>query len=47
MDWSFARRSDFEAVVRIEFAPDVAEAIIDGHDGTVVDYAVNVWWRRY
>ena len=47
MGWSFDRQSDFEAVVRIEFAPDIADAIIDEHDATVVDYAVNVWWRRY
>ncbi len=47
MGWSFESRRDFEAVVRIEFAPDVAAAIIATHDGTDVDYAVNVWWRRY
>lgn len=47
MGWSFERRADLEAVVRIEFAPEVAEAIIASHEGTDVDYAVNVWWRRY
>jgi len=47
MGWSFESRSDFEAVVRIEFAPHVADAIIAEHHGTDVDYAVNVWWRRY
>jgi SAM-dependent methyltransferase len=47
MGWSFETRADLEAVVRIEFAPDLAEAIIASHDGTDVDYAVNVWWRRY
>ena len=47
MGWSFETRADFEAVVRIEFAPDVAEAFIASHEGTEVDYAVNVWWRRY
>jgi len=47
MGWSFETRADFEAVVRIEFAPDVAEAILASHEGTDVDYAVNVWWRRY
>lgn len=47
MGWSFESRLDFESVVRIEFAPDVANAIIAAHDGTDVDYAVNVWWRRY
>lgn len=47
MGWSFETRADFEAVVRIEFAPEVAEAFIASHAGTAVDYAVNVWWRRF
>ena len=47
MGWSFESRADLEAVVRIEFAPDVAEPILASHVGTDVDYAVNVWWRRY
>ncbi len=47
MGWSFETRADFEAVVRIEFAPEIAEAFIASHPGTDVDYAVNVWWRRY
>jgi SAM-dependent methyltransferase len=40
MRWSFASRADFEAVVRIEFSPEVAERIIATHDGTDVDYAL-------
>ncbi|PUA82719.1 class I SAM-dependent methyltransferase [Nocardioides currus] len=47
MGWSFETRDDLEAVVRIEFAPEVADEIIASHSGTEVDYAVNVWWRRY
>ena len=47
MGWSFQSRADLEAVVRIEFAPELAESIIATHDGTDVDYAVNVWWRRF
>ncbi|UUZ60790.1 class I SAM-dependent methyltransferase [Nocardioides sp. B-3] len=47
MGWSFSSRADFEAVVRIEFAPELAESIIATHEGTDVDYAVNVWWRRF
>lgn len=47
MGWSFADRADLEAVVRIEFKPAVAEAIIASHEGTEVDYAVNLWWRRF
>ncbi len=47
MGWRFERRADFEAVVRIEFPPDLAQEIIDGHRGLEVDYAVNLWWREY
>jgi ubiquinone/menaquinone biosynthesis C-methylase UbiE len=47
MAWTFDSREDLEAVVRIEFASAVAEEILDGHDGTDVDYAVNVWTRAY
>ncbi|KUP98040.1 class I SAM-dependent methyltransferase [Thermobifida cellulosilytica] len=47
MGWRFESRADFEAVVRIEFPPALAEEIIDGHRGLEVDYAVNVWWREY
>jgi SAM-dependent methyltransferase len=45
--WRFERRADFEAVVRIEFAPALADEIIAGHGGCEVDYAVNLWWREY
>ncbi|MDN5894874.1 MAG: class I SAM-dependent methyltransferase [Nocardioides sp.] len=45
--WSFESREDFEAVVRIEFDPATAEAIISSHRGTSVDYAVNLWWRSF
>ncbi|WP_082126601.1 class I SAM-dependent methyltransferase [Allosalinactinospora lopnorensis] len=47
MRWLFERRADFEAVVRIEFPPDLAEEIIASHPGLEVDYAVNLWWREY
>lgn len=47
MRWSFSSRADLEAVVRIEFPTDVAEEVLAGHNGTEVDYAVNVWWRAY
>ena len=46
MRWSFASRADLESVVRIEFTPEVADEVLAGHDGTEVDYAVNVWWKR-
>lgn len=46
--WDFDSRTDFEAVVRIEFTPELADLICDEHpDATGVDYAVNLWWRRY
>lgn len=47
MRWSFARRCDLEAVVGIEFAPDLAAEILREHAGLEVDYAVMLWWRRF
>jgi SAM-dependent methyltransferase len=47
MGWRFERRSDLEAVVRIEFTPEVAERIIAGHRGAEVDYAINLWSRHF
>lgn len=43
--WEFPSREAFAAVVRIEFAPDLADAILAEHRGMSVDYAVNLWWR--
>lgn len=45
--WRFDRREDLEAVVGIEFAPALARELIAEHDGLEVDYAVNLWWRRF
>lgn len=45
MGWRFDRREDFEAVVRIEFEPALADAIITSHPGLEVDYAINLWSR--
>jgi SAM-dependent methyltransferase len=45
--WSFGSRADLEAVVRIELSADVADRVLAAHRGTEVDYAVNLWWRRY
>ncbi|GAB3025760.1 methyltransferase type 11 [Nocardioides flavus (ex Wang et al. 2016)] len=47
MGWSFASREDLESVVRIELPPEVAEEALASHTGTEVDYAVNLWWRRF
>lgn len=45
--WEHPDRATFEAVVRIEFAPELADAIVAEHSGTTVDYAVNLFWRRF
>jgi SAM-dependent methyltransferase len=45
--WRFRRRADLEAVVRIEFSADIARAVLAEHEGTEVDYAVNLWWRSF
>jgi ubiquinone/menaquinone biosynthesis C-methylase UbiE len=47
MGWRFTSRGDLEAVVRIELPTAVAEDVLAGHRGLEVDYAVNLWWRRY
>ncbi len=47
MAWTFDAREDLEAVVRIEFPTSVAEQIVAGHEGTEVDYAVDVWTREW
>lgn len=47
MGWRFSSRVDLEAVVRIEFKPDIAEAVLAEHAGLEVDYAVNVWSKRF
>lgn len=46
--WTFDSREDFEAVVRIELPTAVAEEVLAEHpDATGVDYAINLWWRRF
>jgi SAM-dependent methyltransferase len=47
MGWRFSSRADLEAVVRIEFKPDGAETILRHHEGLEVDYAVNLWSKRF
>ena len=47
MGWRFSSRADLEAVVRIEFKPDVAESILTHHVGLEVDYAVNLWSKTF
>jgi SAM-dependent methyltransferase len=45
--WRFADRAELEAVVRIELDARTAEAVFAEHRGTTVDYAVNLFWRRF
>lgn len=45
--WRFERREDLEQVVRIELDGATADAALASHTGCEVDYAVNVWWRRW
>ncbi len=46
MGWRFSSRADLEAVVRIEFDRETADAILAEHEGVEVDYAVNLWSRN-
>jgi len=46
-EWSFATRAELESVVRIELDAATADEVLAGHRGTQVDYAVNLWWRRF
>jgi SAM-dependent methyltransferase len=47
LEWRFDSRADLEAVVRIELTPAVADGVLAEHDGTVVDYAVNLWSKGF
>ena len=47
MGWRFETRADLEAVLRIEFPAELAEEFLGEVYGCEVDYAVNLWWRRY
>ena len=46
-EWRFEDRAALEAVVGIEFDPATARRIVAEHTGCTVDYAVNLWWRRF
>lgn len=47
MRWEMESRADFERVVRIEFTRAQSDRILASHEGTTVDYAVALRWRRY
>ena len=45
--WDFESRDELEQVVRIELPPDAAEAALGQQSGLQVDYAINLWHRRF
>jgi ubiquinone/menaquinone biosynthesis C-methylase UbiE len=45
--WQFQSREDLEAVVRIELDAATAAWALAAHQGTHVDHAVNLWWKRF
>ena len=47
MGGRFESRADLEAVVRIEFTRADADRFLAGHEGTEVDYAVNLWSKWF
>jgi SAM-dependent methyltransferase len=47
IEWRFEARADLEAVVRIELDPATADAVLAEHEGTSVDYAVNLFHRHF
>jgi len=47
VEWRFGTRAELEQVARIELDPRTADAVLAEHEGTSVDYAVNLWWRRF
>ena len=47
VEWSFSTRAELESVVRIELDERVADEVLAEHEGTSVDYAVNLWWRTF
>jgi ubiquinone/menaquinone biosynthesis C-methylase UbiE len=46
-EWRFEQRADLEAVVRIEFPPELAEQILVEHAGLRVEYYYNLYHRSY
>jgi SAM-dependent methyltransferase len=45
--WELPDRAALEAVLRIELPPEQAARAAAEHRGTGLDYAVNLWWRRF
>ncbi len=45
--WRFGSRADLASVVAIELPTGLARQVLAEHQGVEVDYAVNLWWRRF
>lgn len=45
--WDFETRDELEEVVRIELPPAAAEEALAQQSGLTVDYAINLWHRRF
>jgi SAM-dependent methyltransferase len=43
----FATRGELESVVRIELDEATADAVLAQHEGSEVDYAVDIWWKAF
>ena len=46
-EWRFESRADLEAVVRIEFPPELANQLLVEHSGTIVEYHYCLYHRHY
>ncbi len=46
-EWRFKSRTDLEAVVQIEFPPDLARQILSEHHPLTIDYGYCLYSRRY
>jgi len=44
-EWCFKCREDLENVIRIEFAKDMADEIIEGYQGNSIDYSFNLYYK--
>jgi SAM-dependent methyltransferase len=46
-EWRFTQRADLEAVVRLEFPPELAEQLLAEHQGLSVEYSYCLYHRHY
>lgn len=45
--WQFQNRTDLEAVVRLEFSPELASQLLSEHSGNSVDYHYCLYYHQY